>query len=251
MENIPTKEEIKDFLKSRRKEWPRDKVAKSIGVEKSSLDQCLSIRDMSDSMRYDIAKLVGLIPSLPQIENIIPDNILQLKVPHEDYSLWEKAALSEQQTVSDWLLNAGNKMAKTILEEQFNITQLPQSEEPLTVLEKYGAVAAGQPVTTQMEGEEVTVKGAWNPEIHKVIEIDGESGQPDFIDGDEWIIDITKKGFTAAKGKPAIFSDSQGCYLKIYNGIGKPFTSVNPSHPDVQPDETLTLVGYPVQKATL
>ena len=69
------------------------------------------------------------------------------------------------------------------------------------------------------------------------------------MDGERWLVSIEKKGMTPKKGKPAVFRDAQGCYLKLYEGGKNPFRSVNPDFPDVHPGDGLELVGYPVERA--
>lgn len=112
----------------------------------------------------------------------------------------------------------------------------------------YGPMAAGQPVESQLEGETFKAASKLDPSTHAIFEVCGQSGEPQFMDGEKWIVELSMQSYTAKKGKPAVFKDSNGCYLKIYNGKQAPFSSVNPNFPDVTPGDSLSLVGYPVER---
>jgi len=113
---------------------------------------------------------------------------------------------------------------------------------------KKGDMAAGQPAVNETVGETISIRSLLDPAYHVVFEVNGQSAEPEYMDGDRWLVDIRKKGFTPKKGVPAVFSDTNGCYLKIYQGGNKPFRSVNPDHPDLEAGDMLELVGYPVEK---
>jgi len=107
-------------------------------------------------------------------------------------------------------------------------------------------MAAGQPCETTVD-EFFAVASKLNPANHIILEVCGQSAEPRYLDGDRWMIDISDMGYTPKKGVPAVFSDENGNYLKIYQG-GDSFQSVNPDHKDLYPGESLKLVGYPVEK---
>lgn len=113
----PSKEEIKEHLKLHKREFPRIQIAKAIDVSVSRLNNCLSKETMPESMAYEIAKFTGMITK--EVGQVIPDNLITVKVPHKNWGKWEQAALSENKTVSDWLLAAGNKDAEQLLAKHF------------------------------------------------------------------------------------------------------------------------------------
>lgn len=81
---------------------------------------------------------------------------------------------------------------------------------------------------------------------HFVVEINGQSAEPKFMDGDRWIIQAVESGMPKA-GKPYIVSDGSGSYLKKWNQKKKVFESINPKFSDVIPGEEAKLQGYPVE----
>jgi hypothetical protein len=120
---------------------------------------------------------------------------------------------------------------------------VPVSEFPFP-----GSVAAGQPVEPE-RAETLKVASDLSPDNHAVFEINGESGGDEFKDGERWLVEIFPgEARTAKKGKPAVFRDKDGAYLKIYQGKGLPLRSVDPNHPDVVPSDGMELVGYPVER---
>ena len=127
----------------------------------------------------------------------------------------------------------------TVLDEPDNVQEFPF----------FGCMAAGQPVESQIVGEKLSVSSDLDPTTHAIFEVNGESGGDKYPDGSRWLVELVKNGenWTAKKGKPAVFCDENGCYLKIYNGGKVPFASVDPNHPDLYPGENLRLVGYPIQ----
>jgi len=123
--STPTKEEIKSFLKTHRTDWPRERVASSIGVEKSTLDKCLSTREMSEAMRYDIAKLVGMIQEAPAPALPLPNMAVVIEPTKEEYTQWNKAALKQGMLVEEWCILELNARAEQMLADQFNVVALP------------------------------------------------------------------------------------------------------------------------------
>ena len=127
-----------------------------------------------------------------------------------------------------------------------NVTDFPKPAT--TYIPFYGAVAAGQPVTSQRDGETLEVPGNYDPARFFVVEINGQSAEPDFQDGDRWVIDAKDSGGTPAHGKPCVVSDGYGSYLKKFNRKSGMFESINPKFSDVLPVEGATFQGYPVKK---
>ena len=108
-----------------------------------------------------------------------------------------------------------------------------------------GAVAAGEPVSAPLD-EMVTSTKDYGPG-HFVVEVNGQSAEPDFIDGDRWVIRAVETG-TPANGKPCIVSDASGSYLKQWNRKESVFESINPKFSNVIPGQEAKLQGYPVEK---
>jgi len=127
----------------------------------------------------------------------------------------------------------------------------PKASEPeeknviLFSLPFLGAVAAGEPVEAP-RNETIPVPKKYEPG-HFVVEINGRSGEPQFHDGERWIVD-GRNCFTPKSGKACIVSDESGSYLKKWNRKRGVFESINPDFPDVIPGEEAKLQGYPVEK---
>lgn len=78
-------------------------------------------------MRYEIAKLIGMISDSPQPQQLtIPDHIIQLEVAHEDHKRWAHLAVIDGKTVADWLTDTGNAHAEQLLRSQFNVVSSPE-----------------------------------------------------------------------------------------------------------------------------
>lgn len=125
--NAPTKEEIKAHLTLHKRDFKRADLAIELGVSKSRLDNCLSKESMPESMRLSIAKLTGMNMTQP-IDTVMPDSIVSVAVPHENWLDWEKKALEAGETVSDWIVNLGNAESAIVLKEEFGISLVPKKE---------------------------------------------------------------------------------------------------------------------------
>ena len=90
--NLPSKGEIKSHLKTLRKEFPRELVAERIGLSISMLNQCLSTRDMSDTMRYEIAKLTGMLNKATTLPQDDPDATISVKYSSSEFVEIDAAA---------------------------------------------------------------------------------------------------------------------------------------------------------------
>jgi len=135
-------------------------------------------------------------------------------------------------------------------QEEVNITPLVTSENIEYVdFNFFGSVAAGQPVETQLIGETLSIRSSLDPHSHAAVEVNGQSAEPEFMDGDRWLIELVPPGqtFTAKNNKPAVFADENGCYLKKFDRKNKKLVSVNSNHPEVVPGDSMRLVGYPVE----
>ena len=175
----------------------------------------------------------------PSLEDI--NDRLTMYPSRDQFRNWNKAANAEGKLIEDWALDGLDAMAA----EYFG-----EAQEPSDIVEFpfVGAAAAGQPVEAPRDGA-LEVASSLSPDNHVIYEICGDSGLPEFKDGEKWLVEtFPGETRTAKKGKPAIFRDAQGAYLKIYDGYNKPLRSVNPKSDDVVPLEGMKLVGYPVQR---
>ena len=122
----------------------------------------------------------------------------------------------------------------------------PADPAPVFHLPFLGAVAAGQPVEAPRIDEELPVAKAYPPH-HFIVEINGQSMEPEFLDGDRWIVDGREK-YTPRHGAVCVVSDGSGSYLKRWDGKRRVFLSINPAFGEIMPEEGTSLQGYPVAK---
>ena len=125
-----------------------------------------------------------------------------------------------------------------------NVTEAV-ADIPIFELPFLGAVAAGEPVSAPLD-ELCPVPKNYGPG-HYIVEINGQSAEPEFMDGDKWVIRAIETG-TPKQGIPCIVSDGAGSYLKKWNRKTKAFESINAGFNDVTPGEEAKLQGYPVAK---
>lgn len=108
-----------------------------------------------------------------------------------------------------------------------------------------GAVAAGEPVEAP-RNETLAVSKQY-PDGHFIVEVNGQSAEPDYPDGSRWVIDGRDK-YTPKDGAVCVVSDGSGSYLKRWNRKRGVFESVNPNFQDVIPSDDAKLQGYPVER---
>lgn len=125
------------------------------------------------------------------------------------------------------------------------VAEDPQPYGNITELPFAGAAAAGEPVEAP-RNETISVPGNW-PAGHYVLEVNGQSAEPEFPDGSRWVID-GRNCYTPKQGVPCIVADENGSYLKKWNSKQKIFESINPEFPDIAPGDSATLRGYPVKR---
>lgn len=182
----------------------------------------------------------------------LEDSISHIRVPFTDEQL-ERTHRAASLVASDFQEFCQNAITAQVMKtlNEPSIALLERETEGTIIRLDYrfvGSMAAGEPVESQTEGETLAADSDLDPASHVIYEVNGQSAEPQFMDGERWLVDISKKGKTAKKGVPAVFRDSQGCYLKIYQGGKTPFRSVNPDFADVEPSDSLELVGYPVER---
>lgn len=150
MQTIPTKEELRDFLKTHRSEFPRKDVAKFLGVELQHLNNCFSKKGMPESMRYEIAKHVGIIKEeVPQVRIPVPNAVMVVEPSKEEFTEWNKAALKSGQLVEEWCISELNKRAEQLLRERYGIEVMP------TPVKKQVSMAAEEPAEYGKKSAEV------------------------------------------------------------------------------------------------
>lgn len=226
-----TREAVLEWLERTRRS--RKWLQEQCEVSKQAVSNWLREKNPQSISAAAQIKIAELMSADSEAEKELLD-IINIEISPEKFDTWNKAALDEGLIIRDWAIKSLDELARVEFEK-------PTIEFPF-----WGCVAAGQPVESQLVGETLSVKSELDPENHGIYEINGESAVPDFLDGDRWVVEVFSDARTARKNTPAIFRDSQGCYIKIWDG--KRFKSINPSYPDVLPDEMLELVGYPVEK---
>lgn len=112
----------------------------------------------------------------------------------------------------------------------------------------YGTVAAGRPggPLDVMDGTHPAMDN-YDPLTHYVLRVNGQSMEPDYLDGSFIICRKLKSGEYATKGDDVIACDASGAYFKrlIYTKDGKKgnsprkatphLVSINPDFPEVVP----------------
>ena len=108
----------------------------------------------------------------------------------------------------------------------------------------YGAAAAGEQVSSQLEGETVQVAKEY-PSGYFVVEVNGQSMEPTLQDGSRIVCE--PKEFSPANGKVYVVSDGQGSSVKRYDGKKKAFVSDNKNFPDLTPVGEVKIQGLYVE----
>lgn len=269
---LPTKDEIKAWLKkfNHSREWLGEKCG---NLQKRSVDNWLSSpKEIPEGTLALIGRLMEdderAEAERRQKESQPLSNVV-IRVDTDEFEDWCQAGLKHQQTVTDYCLaairagyraenpDAADSSAAPNVSPIFDFDPDLSSkvaEDPaeykftprIIELPFYGPVAAGQPVSSPLLDETLRVAREYS-EKHFIVEINGQSAEPDFMDGDRWIID-GRDCFTPKHGKPCIVSDGYGSYLKKWNRGKQVFESINPAFSDVLPLEEAKLQGYPVEK---
>ena len=105
-----------------------------------------------------------------------------------------------------------------------------------------GAVAAGEPVHTELSDEEMIVDRDYPPG-HFVVRVNGDSMDPELRDGEMIVVD-TRNIFTPGHGRICVVSDGSGSSVKRWNRKTGLLESLNPDYPDLEPSEDMVLQGY-------
>lgn len=177
----------------------------------------------------------------------LPDQLALAPTPDE-FDAWDRASrAAKAETLKKWAIDELNKAAAAWSASKVISITKGATEQAADIIELpfLGAVAAGEPVSATLH-ETVVVPREY-PDGHFVVEINGRSGEPQFMDGERWVID-GRDCFTPKKGKPCIVSDGYGSYLKKWNPKRQVFESINPEFNDVLPLAEAKLQGYPVAK---
>lgn len=176
-----------------------------------------------------------------QAKAAVPQNLV-LEFTSEEFGHLEHAALDAKKPVRQWAIDTLNDAA-----EIGNVIEAFSKGEFVHDLPFLGAVAAGEPV--EAPRDEVLRVPREFPEGHFIVEVNGQSMEPDFIDGDRWIIDGRNK-YSPKNGAVCVVSDGQGSYLKRWNRKTGNFESINPDFKDILPANEAKLQGYPVERLT-
>jgi SOS-response transcriptional repressor LexA len=250
--------EIKQWLTDLGKD--RDWLAHRVGVPKRTLDNWFS-RGFPDYALRSIAMVDTLEKrGLPQV----PDDAIHLPMPLSK-ELLKRAAESgfgdDYMGYVNELLRHALARPSVLEEKKADSGQSPSAILPLHSISSkvaedeggykafklpfLGAVAAGEPVCAPQN--ETVMASRQFPRGHFVVEINGRSAEPLFMDGDRWVISPVETG-TPKQGVPCVVSDGSGSYLKKWNPKRRVFESINPDFDDVIPGEEAKLQGYPVEK---
>ncbi len=170
------------------------------------------------------------------VRAVIPVEISPVK-----FRDWNQKAKDADMLMEDWIIKLVDQAAGDD-ERTANIADFP--EAPSFELPFYGSVAAGEQITTQLEGETAKVSKSY-PTGYFVVEVNGESMMPTLDDGERIVCET--KEHTPADGKVCIVSDGHGSCVKRFDRKRKAFVSDNLEFPDLTPISEVTLQGYYVE----
>lgn len=237
----PSGGDIKTWLDRIRKD--RDWLATQLNSSKLTVDSWFSKRG------FPRTKLAAIVEMMNKDDE---EKTSQIRVPLSDEALElaHKAAHIVSAEFQDFCSRAIKHRAEELIKQQGNkVTafpdHIPDATKKVFEMPFLGAVAAGEPVSAPRD-EVISVARDYGSG-HFVVEINGQSAEPEFMDGDRWIIRAVDSG-TPAQGKPCIVSDGSGSYLKKWNRKKKVFESINSDFNDVMPAEEAKLQGYPVER---
>lgn len=240
-----TRETVNQWLEDNRRD--RDWLAKKCDVGVAAVGHWLNKKGDARPIpaEHHITIRALMEEDAASAQSTPPHNLV-LEFEGPDYDPIEQAALASGVTVREWakrILNEAAEIDTPALAREI-MAQNPSNLLPFE-LPFLGSVAAGEPVSATLE-ETVAVPRAYPPG-HFVIQINGHSGEPQFMDGERWVID-GRDCFTPKKDKPCVVSDGYGSYLKKWNPKRQAFESINPAFNDVIPLADAKLQGYPVEK---
>lgn len=237
------KETVNEWLKAHNhsREW----LAEKCGVNVRTVGNWLTSVGIPSKAAVIIQSLMTTDEVNEQAKSAVPQNLvlewdLTDAKEREDYENIEAAAVDSGLAIREWALEKLRDSA-----EIGNVIEAFSKGEFVHDLPFLGAVAAGEPVEAPRD-EVLRVDREW-PEGHFVVEVNGQSMEPDFVDGDRWIIDGRKK-YTPKNGAVCVVSDGHGSYLKRWNRKEGVFESINPEFKDVISGEEAKLQGYPVER---
>lgn len=230
-------------------------LARQCETEKKTVDNWLSSqRGIPAKAALTIERLMRADEELEAQKNRLsaPDlERFSIECEIAEFDAFNRAAMKHGSIVREWALEVLKAAAQSDQSTDVPTGKKEEGEEEEAdnllpfELPFLGAVAAGEPVEAP-RSETVSV-GKEYAAGHFVVEINGRSGEPEFYDGERWIID-GRNAYTPKNGKPCIVSDGFGSYLKKWNRTRGVFESINPDFPDVIPAEGAKFQGYPVEK---
>lgn len=134
------------------------------------------------------------------------------------------------------------------------------SEEPMTELPYYGAVAAGKPSDVDFYTDETRiVPGNYSKRPHYLLKVRGQSMEPDFPDGSYVVVRVLDVGEYPRKGDVVIAADANGPAMKRleYRKEGSPgdtprkptahLVSINPLFEEVIPVADCPVQGVVIE----
>jgi len=241
-------EDIDSHLESLGKDrvWLSEVTGRSVDAIRSALAPAAKPKSRSELLQRALSDAIEREEASQRSSIRLPDQ-LTLAPTAEEFNAWCRAyKASPAETLKEWAIDYLNKAADEWAKQKAAeiASNLPQNLIAFE-LPFLGSVAAGEPVSATLD-DTVAVSRAYPPG-HFVVQINGHSGEPQFKDGERWIID-GRDCFTPKKGKPCVVSDGYGSYLKKWNPKRQAFESISPAFNDVIPLADAKLQGYPVER---
>lgn len=239
-----TLEEIKSWV-DQPKERGRDWLAAKLGVSAGTVANWFAVKNPRPIPE----------PTLRLIARLMADDLLG----RPQYTI-EETILIRRAMDQEGYVKLADFMRDSVLANASKLINTPAptvapalrvAEEPAEHhafrLPFLGAVAAGEPVEAP-RNETLAVSKQY-PDGHFIVEVNGQSAEPDYPDGSRWVIDGRDK-YTPKDGAVCVVSDGSGSYLKRWNRKRGVFESVNPRFKDVLPSNDAKLQGYPVERVS-
>jgi len=201
-------------------------------------------------------------PEPPTLSNLV------IRVETEEFDEWCRAALSRQQIISEWAVDAiRSAYREETAQPAASTVPMPtrQPDQAANVIELpfYGTVAAGLPggpldIADGTLPVPADIIGKHDPASLYLLRVNGRSMEPQYPDGSRVLCRKLETGEFAKKGDDVIASDSSGAYFKRLeyrksgskgNAPRKPtahLVSLNPEFPEVTPASDCPIVAVVV-----
>jgi SOS-response transcriptional repressor LexA len=259
-----TRDSVNDWLVANRRD--RDWLAEKCGVGTAAVGHWLNkkgeARPIPAEHQITIRRLMDEDAAKEQAK---PLQNLVLEFDDAEYSPIERAALKEGKTVREWskdILNGAATLNVEAFIREFlpNAIPFPESkvaegelgerygsrlvDEPATMMEVLGGIAAGSPIITDPTGTKIAVSKTY-PADHYALQVFGKSMEPKIPNRSYIVVRKWKDGFPK-RGTIVVYTDAYGATLKVYDTRKataaddvEPGTrihvlrSLNPDYPDV------------------